>query len=154
MAASASRGKLIVAAASDRGNTVSASSVSVCWYVASFRKGGSSEPNKLPLNPPLHYMGQVAASRYWGYKNCVCLLEIFKGLIVPSVRLGHYLSPWFYRQHIPCVVLISIPKNIPIIILAMIIVLYYSRRCSFTLQDGALGGLHWLQQCNGEVGGG
>ena len=34
---------------------VSASSVSVCWYVASFRKGGSSKPNELPLNPPLLY---------------------------------------------------------------------------------------------------
>ena len=27
--------------------------MSACWYVASFRKGGSCEPNELPLNPPV-----------------------------------------------------------------------------------------------------
>ena len=38
--------------------------MSVCWYVASFRKRGSSEPNELPLNPPLtRIVVQYAARR-------------------------------------------------------------------------------------------
>ena len=46
---------------------VSASSMSVCWYVASFRKRGSSE---LPLNPPLtrivvQYTARRVVERDW-----------------------------------------------------------------------------------------
>ena len=52
-----SRVKICIADLSSRlEECVSASSACECfWYVASFRKGGSSEPNELPLNPPLAY---------------------------------------------------------------------------------------------------
>ena len=49
---------------------VSASSVSACWYIASFRKGGSSKPNELPESAP----GQVPIFLPKGLPCCGCLL--------------------------------------------------------------------------------
>ena len=61
----------------------------LCEYVASFRKGGLSEPNELPLNPPLQTDRQWNLSMPARYTERVCGADIGRN-IVPShlVHIG------------------------------------------------------------------
>ena len=68
-----------------------------CWYVASFRKGGSSKPNELPLNPPLS-LGSAGGNLHSIFLDPPLVWLNLVGSCMDRQGSVHHLHPCTYRS--------------------------------------------------------